>query len=89
MKGARDMLAVASESECEKCKRHRENRRRVLAETSSIPHDLHRAPFTSAPALYSFNVPSYFSIQMRARELQSSKTKVQKVAKCNYDQISL
>ena len=75
MKGAGDMLAVASSSECANCKRNRELRCRALAETSIIPDELHQAPFTSAPALYSFNVPRYFSIQLRAKEYAKQHNK--------------
>ena len=57
-----------SESNSEACKVERRRRHRVLTRLDKIPEELHKAPFSTAPALYSFNVPRCFSTRLRARE---------------------
>ena len=64
-------------SECATCRYTRTLRQRVLSlETvphsasgqARVPAEVRQPPFTDAPALYTFNVPRYFNIQLRARE---------------------
>ena len=57
-----------SERSCKHCTQERKRRKRVLSNLEEIPEALKKPPYSSAPALYSFNVPRYFSIQLRARE---------------------
>ncbi len=57
-----------SEVSCQACKSERARRHRVLTRLDKIPDELHKPPFSTAPALYSFNVPRYFSTLLRARE---------------------
>ena len=57
-----------SEVNCQACKSERARRHRVLTRLDEIPDELHKPPFSTAPALYSFNVPRYFSTLLRARE---------------------
>ena len=68
MKGCKDMKQLIWESECAACRRVRQARHRVLTQIDSISREYQEPPYSSAPALYSFNVPKYFSIQLRARE---------------------
>ena len=70
MLGEKDMAACirASESACPECTAERQRRCRVLTDLRCIPAALRKPPYTAAPALYSFNVPRYFSSQLRARE---------------------
>ena len=68
MRGCQDMKALIAESECPSCATVRHDRHRVLTDLKNIPADLHAHPFPDAPAVYSFNVPRYYSIQLRARE---------------------
>ena len=44
------------------------DRHRVLTNLNNIWSELQKPPFSEAPAVYSFNVPRYYSIQLRARE---------------------
>ena len=70
MNGCPDMKAFIerSEEQCTSCTAERKRRHRVLSDLNHIPPELHGSLYSSAPALYSFNVPRYFSIQLRARE---------------------
>ena len=61
-----------SEQACVQCSEERQRRHRVLTDFQNIPSSLTKSPFTSAPALYSFNVPRYFSSQLRVREFANS-----------------
>ena len=64
-------------SECATCRSARAQRQRVLS-LDTLPHsvsgqasvlaEMRQPPFTDAPALYIFNVPRYFNLQLRARE---------------------
>lgn len=63
-----DMATVSESTECQKCAGERQRRKRVLGIHEETPEDWKQAPFTDCPALYSFNVPRYFAIQIRARE---------------------
>ena len=79
-----DMATYIANGECEDCKKTRRSRCRVLKERSALcPADTNlpilatltdttspeqQALFSKAPALYSFNVPKYFAILLRARE---------------------
>ncbi len=76
LKGA-DMSTHIDASECANCKQIRTLRKRVLSHDAEdvsasgqeiVPAEVRQPPFTDAPALYSFNVPRYFNIQLRARE---------------------
>ena len=65
------------ESECDACKCARKDRCRVLRHSPGTPllHSVthttspeERAVLSKAPALYSFNMPKYFAILLRARQ---------------------
>ena len=56
------------EDSCENCKTERLRRQKVLTGMTTMPVSLQKPPFSSAPALYSFNVPRYFCTNVRARE---------------------
>ena len=66
--GETDAAAMILETECTKCAAERKRRRRVLHTDEEPPIEWKRHPFPKAPALYSFNIPRYFAIQIRARE---------------------
>ena len=70
MLGEKDMARCirASELACPECTAERQRRSRVLSDLRFIPTALTKPPYCAAPALYSFNVPRYFSSQLRARE---------------------
>ena len=77
--GCPDMKSFICESEkkCLACMTERKRRQRVLPnDVANISADLHEKPFCNAPALYSFNVPRYFTLQLRAREF-AKKNQVQ------------
>ena len=65
-----DMATFLKEpqGECAECKAERAARHRVLTKLDCLPRDLHKPPFSGAPALYTFNVPRYFATHLRARE---------------------
>ena len=76
------MEALIQRTECATCREVRRERKRVLdlkvigiaaSGRSPVPSDIHAPPFTEAPALYSFNVPRYFNIQLRAQEFAKAK----------------
>ena len=76
LKGA-DMQKQITNFECASCKKARSQRKRVLSldgaagsvtDHERVPAEARRPPYTDAPALYSFNVPRYFNIMLRARE---------------------
>lgn len=54
--------------ECAACAEFRVSNRRVLQEADSYMAGLLRKLFDSAPALYAFNVPRYYTLLMRARQ---------------------
>ena len=60
-------------AECADCRTERSKRHRVLTNADSIAAELHKDPFSSAPALYTFNVPRYFATNLRAREYAKQK----------------
>ena len=68
--GCTDMweLMNSAEGECRECRAERVKRQRVLTKANSLPPELRRKPFDSAPALYTFNVPRYFATNLRAKE---------------------
>ena len=53
---------------CIKCVEMRGHRCRILQPGNSIATDLHGEPFASAPVIYSYNVPKYFTVHLRAEE---------------------
>ena len=57
-----------TEEGCEKCSTECERRHRALNGKTTDNQEFHKEPYSSAPALYSFNVPRYFSTNLRARE---------------------
>ena len=59
-----------------KCAHERQRRHRVLNATVTDKQELQQEPYSSAPTLYSFNVPRYFSTNLRAREF-ANPTNVQ------------
>ena len=70
MAGSADMSEVirSAEAACPECATERARRCRVISNLSAVPEEVRRSPFSGAPALYSFNVPRYFSTNLRARE---------------------
>ena len=62
-------LISADEESCKNCKRERLRRHKVLSSLDALPAGIRKGSFISAPALYSFNVPRYFSTNLRAREI--------------------
>ena len=60
-------------NECEACQKERAKRHRVLAGNGEVPAHLRSDPFSSAPALYTFNIPRYFATNLRAREYAKQK----------------
>jgi len=75
MRGCTDMAAVIADSECAACKKVRQERHRVLTQLQHVPKELHAPPFSEAPAVYSFNIPRYYSLQVRAREYAKQHNK--------------
>ena len=69
-KGQSDMKTFIhnAERKCRQCSEERSRRHRVLTDLSVLPPELHRSPFSGAPALYTFNVPRYFATNLRAKE---------------------
>jgi hypothetical protein len=67
-KGHKDMPSLIAETECEDCAVKRAARVRVLHNTQEAPETLKKQPFSNAPALFTFNVPRYLAILIRARE---------------------
>ena len=74
-----DMKALlqSSSAECQACKTERASRCRVIGACGPLPSALQEEPYSSAPALYAFNVPRYRAIHLHAREFAKQKT-------CNY-----
>ena len=66
-------LLESSSAECKTCKTERASRCRVINACSPLPSALQQEPFSSAPALYTFNVPRYRAIHLRAREFAKQK----------------
>ena len=64
------MNAYIQRTQCEACKEARRCHQRVLHEDEEVPSEIHHEPFSSAPAVYSYNVPRqrYFATHLRARE---------------------
>ena len=69
------MHAIASQTECATCKATRRERCRVLQDLSAIPEELHQAPYSSAPALYSSTLPPSPATLVRAREFAKQADK--------------
>ena len=70
---AKENMADAIEStQCSACATLRKERQRVLKQNEPIPSDVTSTAFAAAPAIYSFNVPRYFTTQLRAREFGKS-----------------
>ena len=78
LKGDCHMAEVVRETEanCSQCAHERQRRHRVLNATVTDKQELQQEPYSSAPALYAFNVPRYFSTNLRAREF-AKQTNVQ------------
>ena len=68
-----DMRQCIQENECTVCRAKRKERKRVLHDEEPVPEDLRSPVFAAAPAIYSFNVPRYFTTQLRAREYGKSQ----------------
>ena len=66
-------LQKSPDGECAECRAERRARHRVLTDTDSLAPELHRDPFSGAPALYTFNVPRYFATNLRAREFAKQR----------------
>ena len=54
--------------ECEDCASARNKRCRVLPFGPATKANLRTEPFASAPAIFSYNVPKYFAVHLRAEE---------------------
>ena len=68
----REMREVIARTECDQCRLTREARRRVLDPEKPVPAEIATQTFADAPAIYSFNVPRYFTTQLRARRFAAS-----------------
>ena len=66
--GVELMRLAGDDGDCEQCKRARVARTRVLPLGTSHRREFSEEPFASAPAIYNFNVPRYYTILLRARE---------------------
>ena len=55
-------------TECKECCLQRARRKRVLDRGGTVPEELIKSPFDVAPALYSYNVPRYYTVLQRARQ---------------------
>ncbi len=55
-------------SECAECHRERQRRRRVLNPSEEMKDELRLPPFGTAPALFVYNVPRYYTVLLRSRE---------------------
>ena len=67
------IMAASPEGECAECRAERARRHRVLTDADVLAPELHRDPYSSAPALYTFGVPRYFATNLRAREYAKQK----------------
>ena len=76
------MTAHIRKTECDACSAARKDRCRVLSQRKgsrlleSVSHTSspdEKVAFSKAPALYSFNVPKYFAILLRAREFAKAQ----------------
>ena len=76
LQGCTDMAAKQFELECSRCREERSKRHRVVTNAARLAQEFQQEPFSSAPALYTFNVPRYFATNLRAREY-AKQTKVQ------------
>ena len=65
-------MRFKKKSECEVCARIRSQRKRVLLDNEPLPEDISSPAFAAAPAIYSFNVPRYFTTQIRAKKFGKS-----------------
>ena len=70
LNGCSNMTAFKknAQGECQDCHTERIKRHRVMKPSDAVPPELHKKPFSGAPALYTFNVPRYFATHLRARE---------------------
>ena len=70
LSGHENMSELIRQTECAECSKERNRRRRVLSEDDMLTtsEEFKQNPWCEAPALYSFNVPRYFTMQLRARE---------------------
>ena len=66
--GVELMRLAGDDGDCEQCKRARVARTRVLPLGTTHRSEFSEEPFASAPAIYNFNVPRYYTILLRARE---------------------
>ena len=66
--GLQLMRLVGSNGDCHNCKGERSRRSRALPLGSQFKSEFQREPFSSAPAIYNFNVPMYFAMLLRALE---------------------
>ena len=70
-----DMKKVIDTSECDNCKKIRTLRQRVVHANEPVPEEIKSPIFAAAPAIYSFNVPRYYTTQLRAREFGKSQSR--------------
>ena len=54
------------QQECLHCSAERNRRQRVLGAPFEQDETFHKPPFDTAPALYAFNVPRYYTLRLRA-----------------------
>jgi hypothetical protein len=54
--------------QCSGCQQRRAKRRRVMTADDYDRPELKQPPFDTAPALYAYNVPRYYTVLLRARE---------------------
>ena len=67
--------ALKQARECETCIAARKKRQRVLPFGAVPEAKLHEELFSSAPAIFSYNVPKYFAVHLRAEEFAKARGK--------------
>jgi hypothetical protein len=55
-------------NECAECHKERQRRRRVLNPSEEIKEEMRLPPLDTAPALFAYNVPRYYTVLLRSRE---------------------
>ena len=69
-----DFLSSA-DAECAECRKERHRRHITITDPCKPPAKIHAEPFTTATALYNYNVPRFYCIFLRAREFAKQHNK--------------
>ena len=65
----------SADAECGVCRKERHRRHISITEPSKAPARIHAEHFTTATALYNYNVPRFYCIFLRAREFAKQNNK--------------